>query len=626
MTSFELISIEQALSVATLDSSDKKLTSQPEDYAYYNAQSYYILINTWLNLINENAPVSCEAIRTKILNTGLIPVIASCSNEADKYVRDKGDFLPFSMTLYNELTASRVSEREKEFLFLLRFPKRFSPSKVDALHATAIKEFLEVENRSKMIQRNEYPVYITTLMKSFLEEVFPKALTVRKMDRYFSNGACYDANTLYKKVQACANECLDPAGVFGWEFPLPPNGDPSGLWYSEIQKYPLPYGITRNIVTRKVAKLQLVNKNYKAARIIAEEESLRQFNNTAVLLAILRNMKRSKYWKEFQIDNQDMNRDRCRKASIECDLSTIDLSHASDCNTKSLVKQAFPNYILKDIGNLPTHVQIDGKIRPLQMAATAGCVLTFVLETLIFWSIARTAKYLYEAFTGDLVGDVSVYGDDIIVPTEITELTIDLLQKLGFIVNEEKTFFGSSPYRETCGAEFFNGIDVSTSYFPRKTLEWNGSLEKIKKGPDTNKALTSIVELQHKLFSHKRASMFLCSFVREVIPNFSSSNPADGFADLWEEFPTPTKVKPPVRRGCEVPECCYREGHYAPISSYKNEDRRYIKARDLYEYRKFLLEGVTYDEPILELLGCPAPTTSLAQGTVKPDIIWVVLS
>jgi hypothetical protein len=91
----------------------------------------------------------------------------------------------------------------------------------------------------------------------------------------------------------------------------------------------------------------------------------------------------------------------------------------------------------------------------------------FPLETLIFASLA----YAVGVETGDR--DFSVYGDDIIVRQRSALYLIEILNYCGFRVNKDKTFvFG--PFKESCGADWFNGVDVRAYYIdeiPRK--QWD---------------------------------------------------------------------------------------------------------------------------------------------------------
>jgi hypothetical protein len=80
---------------------------------------------------------------------------------------------------------------------------------------------------------------------------------------------------------------------------------------------------------------------------------------------------------------------------------------------------------------------------------------TFELETLIFVLLSICAC--------DEVGvsskDVSVYGDDIIIPVEAYDVLKEVLETCGFTINEDKSYH-EGPFRESCGEDYFRGINV----------------------------------------------------------------------------------------------------------------------------------------------------------------------
>jgi hypothetical protein len=100
---------------------------------------------------------------------------------------------------------------------------------------------------------------------------------------------------------------------------------------------------------------------------------------------------------------------------------------------------------------------------PLQKFASMGSALTFPIEAIVFTTLALCG--LEEAdrrryTTRELAGRVSVYGDDIIVPVRATGHVVDWLEHFGARVNRHKSFW-TGKFRESCGAEFYDGIDIS---------------------------------------------------------------------------------------------------------------------------------------------------------------------
>jgi len=94
-----------------------------------------------------------------------------------------------------------------------------------------------------------------------------------------------------------------------------------------------------------------------------------------------------------------------------------------------------------------------------------GNGFTFQLETLIFYSIAwAVCKYLHVD-----VKNVSVYGDDVIIPCKAFEKYVEVCAFYGFTVNKSKSYTSSSCFRESCGSHFFSGVNCKP-YFLKEVI------------------------------------------------------------------------------------------------------------------------------------------------------------
>ena len=148
---------------------------------------------------------------------------------------------------------------------------------------------------------------------------------------------------------------------------------------------------------------------------------------------------------------------------------TIDLQSASDTVCKELVKLLLPEswYLLLNSLRSPL-TQVKGKWHALEKFSSMGNGFTFELETLIFGVIAA------EASQGVLGHNVFVYGDDIIVPNDSYRDVVAALRFFGFTPNASKSY-ATSPFRESCGGQFFAGLRVTTcklEEFPNSVPEW----------------------------------------------------------------------------------------------------------------------------------------------------------
>lgn len=148
--------------------------------------------------------------------------------------------------------------------------------------------------------------------------------------------------------------------------------------------------------------------------------------------------------------DQTINRNLAYKSSIDRSYATIDLKDASDLVSWDLIRLLVsPEWYRALRSTRSTVVSLpDGNTRELNKFASMGSALCFPIEAMLFWSIVRTETECW------------VYGDDIIVPLEKVGCVIKLLEEFGLIVNKDKTCV-EGHFRESCGAEFFNGYDIS---------------------------------------------------------------------------------------------------------------------------------------------------------------------
>lgn len=147
------------------------------------------------------------------------------------------------------------------------------------------------------------------------------------------------------------------------------------------------------------------------------------------------------------------------------EVSTLDLEAASDTlsyNTVCLLLPhdwfAFlssirsPYFLSKEMGG--------GKYHKF---SSMGNGATFALETSIFLVLALALPISEKDRKF-----ISVYGDDIVVPTMFVDLYTRALEFFGFRVNSEKSFT-TGPFRESCGEDYYDGTLV-TPFYVRTSL------------------------------------------------------------------------------------------------------------------------------------------------------------
>lgn len=168
-----------------------------------------------------------------------------------------------------------------------------------------------------------------------------------------------------------------------------------------------------------------------------------------------------------RINNQeDKNKRLAYLGSLDGSLATIDLRSASDLITPALVKLLMPPEwysLLMSIRSPKT--EINGEFVQLNMMSTMGNGFTFPLMTLILRALVYAVMYKNRlTYRGYFKSDIAaVYGDDIIIPSIIYDEMCSVLTSSGLSVNSSKSYH-VGPFRESCGGDYFNGVDVTPFY------------------------------------------------------------------------------------------------------------------------------------------------------------------
>lgn len=206
-----------------------------------------------------------------------------------------------------------------------------------------------------------------------------------------------------------------------------------------------------------------VPKTTEIDRVAAKEPDLNMYLQKGVGNYIRRKLKT----RGIDLNDQSINQRLARIGSIDGSLATIDLSSASDSMTTGIVELLLPEHWYALLADLRSpYTSIDGEWHYNHMFSSMGNGFTFELESLIFWALAQE---VCEMLGFD--GTVSVYGDDIIIPTGAYTAFAHVMSVCGFTVNSEKSFF-EGPFRESCGGYYHNGIDITPFYLksPLKTI------------------------------------------------------------------------------------------------------------------------------------------------------------
>ncbi len=226
----------------------------------------------------------------------------------------------------------------------------------------------------------------------------------------------------------------------------------------------------------------LVPKTQKTPRIIAADQTANQFVQQGIHSALLQRVKGSEFLRS-SIDwtNQERQRSLALRGSIDGSIATLDLSEASDRVHVSLVANMLKRHrLLKDtvFACRTTRASLSGKTIFLEKFAPMGSALCFPFETMAFtvivvravlqaWQQPVTRRNVLRALRR-----VSLYGDDIIVPTETAISVMSGLESIGLKVNNRKSFW-TGEFRESCGGDYFRGLDVTPVYLRYDLLDGN---------------------------------------------------------------------------------------------------------------------------------------------------------
>lgn len=219
----------------------------------------------------------------------------------------------------------------------------------------------------------------------------------------------------------------------------------------------------RDLFAPKVVRGNRVTSVPKTAQIdrtIAIEPSYNVFLQKGVDAAMRRRLSRV----GLRLSDQTHNHGQAREGSISGELATMDLSSASDTVSIELVRRLLPSDWFALLDDLRSHEYCDssGEWRRYAKFSSMGNAFTFPLESLVFYTLAKACM----SYTDSDFSQLRVYGDDIIVPQEAYALLSEVLTYAGFKVNPDKSYpFGW--FRETCGCDYINGVDVRPVYLTR---------------------------------------------------------------------------------------------------------------------------------------------------------------
>jgi len=137
-------------------------------------------------------------------------------------------------------------------------------------------------------------------------------------------------------------------------------------------------------------------------------------------------------------------------------LATLDLKDASDRLRLDVVQRLFPRNWADALAACRSGMTElpDGRLVTLRKHAPMGSAVCFPVMALTIWALLTAIAPRHARKS------ILVYGDDIVVPTFMTQDAIRVLEAVGFRINSRKSF-SKGPFRESCGEEFVYGARVT---------------------------------------------------------------------------------------------------------------------------------------------------------------------
>lgn len=228
------------------------------------------------------------------------------------------------------------------------------------------------------------------------------------------------------------------------------------LYHSYLSRESLPYG---------TAKVLFVPKDSRGPRVISCEPSTLQYLQQGIKAEMVRCIETNPLSRgRVNFADQTKNQRYARWGSLGAGWATLDMKDASDRVSLALVRRIFSGTHVLPL-MLATRSQAtrlpDGSLVHLRKFAPMGSALCFPTLALTIWALASSVLVNHCGLPEEAAtSTVMVYGDDIICRLEVYEALLQYFPTVGLMFNQGKCCV-SGQFRESCGLDVFNGIDVT---------------------------------------------------------------------------------------------------------------------------------------------------------------------
>jgi len=479
-----------------------------------NSQSIGLFVASWVSLLAdsplepENKPMQLyRRFLNRIRTKGLKPVVLDYSHLAHELVSQH-------MLMGTPTSIGEWNERFKDTPVFFEYNRYFQTGDVklleflytflnfgkklqyvdESFNSVAFRGWLDVEKRLDDLELDKED---TTAIARILQSQLP-AFSWRDLRPKFGPGSVMERG-VRGRIGKLRSFQYDPIidrfllrghiGMYGY-------GADQGVAVDKIIPDPSRWCPARGVSSR-TARLMFVPKNLKVARSICMEPNTLMYFQQATMTRVLELIDNSTFSKFINVKMQERNKELSLYGSYTSEIDTLDLSSASDSLSLKLVKSVFPKSWLIPMLATRSHSATvpDGSDVVLNKFAPMGSALCFPTQCIIFASVGVYAacRYTYEVelVDGDFLDwltpsvisrvirsflhtpgtrrrkfqPLAVYGDDICCDRRLTDIIKPILSRLGFMVNETKSFCGSQSFRESCGGYYLDGNDITPLYF-----------------------------------------------------------------------------------------------------------------------------------------------------------------
>ena len=145
---------------------------------------------------------------------------------------------------------------------------------------------------------------------------------------------------------------------------------------------------------------------------------------------------------------------------------TADLKNGSENIRADHLNRVLPRWFYVQIKKtFARTINYNGKKYATSSCLPMGNGATFPVETLYFYCLIKAIGNLL-----GVKGVYSVYGDDLIYPSRIHSYVINVFGDLGIGINGDKTFVNAY-FRESCGGDYYRGVDVRPAMLPAERAD-----------------------------------------------------------------------------------------------------------------------------------------------------------